>query len=321
MYMKRISTVLLAAGAVLLAACSDNVNTPVTSALAASALRTAPISFNQINTSFVGSSDTNDGFEPGATNGTFDDAEHGDGDRHDGDHDRGPGWSSLMGGGMADVFRGRIPFALGFGRGPFGDLRNSSGCVFSSTDSRVTCAPVARRGLTINRSFSYLDAAGGVQQTFDTSTTNTVNVRTTVTGTKVHHDDDTSTVNSKSDITVVGLATGSTQRTVNGTTSGTESTVGTNRDGVKFTSLRTAGDTVSGVIIPLQNGRPTFPTAGSIVRSMQATVTLDGQTPTTSSRREVITFDGTNTAQVSVTQDGVTKTGTLSLTGGEMDCH
>jgi hypothetical protein len=320
--MKRISAVLLVTTAGLLAACSDNVNTPVTSALAASALRTAPIGFNQINTSFVGSSDTNDGFEPGSMNGTFEDADHEDGDHHDGDHDRGPGWSSLMGGGMADVFRGRIPFGLALGRGPFGDLRNSSGCAFSSTDNRVTCAPVDRRGLTINRSFSYLDAAGVVQQAFDTGTTNTVNARTTVAGTKVHHDgNDTSTVNSKSEITVVGLATGSTQRTVNGTTSGTESTVGTNRDGVKFTSLRTAGDTVTGVIIPLQNGRPTFPTAGTIVRSMQATVTLDGQTPTMSSRREVITFDGTNTAQVSVTQDGVTKTGTLSLTGGEMDCH
>ena len=69
--MKRISAVLLATGAVMLAAaCSDNVNTPVTSALAASALRTAPISFNQISTSFVGSSEANDGFEPGSTNGT-----------------------------------------------------------------------------------------------------------------------------------------------------------------------------------------------------------------------------------------------------------
>ncbi|HEY4734432.1 MAG TPA: hypothetical protein VIH53_07775 [Gemmatimonadaceae bacterium] len=322
--MKRISAVLLTAvTTILVAACSDNVNTPVTSALAASALRTAPISFNQINTSFVGSSETNDGFEPGSMNGTFDDAEHedGEGEHHDGDHDRGPGWSSLMGGGMADVFRGRIPFGFALGRGPFGDLHNSSACAFSSTDNRVTCAPVARRGLTINRSFSYLNASGTPQQVFDTATTNTVNVLTTVTGTKVHHDDDTSMVNSKSDITVVGLASGSTQRTVNATTSGTESTVGTDRDGVKFTSLRTAGDTVTGVVIPLQNGRPTFPTAGTIVRSMQATVTLAGQTPTTSSRREVITFDGTSTAQVSVTQDGVTKTGTLSLAGERLDCH
>jgi hypothetical protein len=321
--MKRTSAVVLTAAAVMLAAaCSDNVNTPVTSALAASALRTAPISFNQINTSFVGSSETNDGFEPGSSNGTFDDSEHGDGDHRGGDdRDRGPGWSSLMGGGMADVFRGRIAFGLALGRGPFGDLHNSSGCAFASTDNRVTCAPLTRRGLTINRSFSYLDAAGAVQQAFDTGATNTVNVLTTVSGTKVHHDDDTSTVSSKSDITVVGLASASTQRTVNATTSGTESTVGTDRDGVKFTSLRVAGDTVTGVIIPLQNGRPTYPTAGTIVRSMQATVTLEGQTPTTSSRREVITFDGTNTAQISVTQDGVTKTGTLSLTGGELDCH
>ena len=319
--MKRISAFLLVAGGSLVAAaCADNMTTPVTSALAASALRTAPISFDQINTSFVGSSETNDGFEPGSMNGTFDGGEHHDGD-HDEDNDRGPGFSSLMGGGIADAFRGRILFGRGFGRGPFGDLRNASGCAFSSTDNRVTCAPVERRGLTINRSFSYLDAAGVVQQAFDTGTTNTVNAQTTVSGTRVHHDDDTSTVNSKSDITVTGLATGSTQRTVNGTTSGTESTVGTNRDGIKFTAMRIAGDTASGVIIPLQNGRPTYPTAGTIVRSMQATVTLSGQTPMTSSRREVITFDGTSTAQISVTQDGVTRTGTLSLTGGDLDCH
>ena len=131
-----------------------------------------------------------------------------------------------MGGGIADVFRGRILFGRGFGRGPFGDLRDDSNCAFSASDNRVTCAAVERRGLTVNRSFSYLDAGGAVQQAFDTATTNTVNVRTTVTGTRVHHDDDTSTVNSKSDITVTGLASGSTQRTVNGTTSGTESTVG-----------------------------------------------------------------------------------------------
>ena len=128
-------------------------------------------------------------------------------------------------------------------------------------------------------------------------------------------------LSAKSDITVAGLVSGSTQRTVNGTASGTESTVGTNDDGIHFTSTRVAGDTISCVIIPLQNGRPTYPTAGSIVRSMQATVTLSGQTPTSSSRREVITFDGSSTAQITVTQDGVTKTGTLSLVGGGVDCH
>ena len=310
--MKRIlGSILVASAVALTAACSDSTTTPVTSSLAASALATAPISFDQINTSFVGNSDTNWGFAPG---------DHGD-ENEDAEHHRGPGWTSLMGGGLHDFFRGRILFGGGFGRGPFGDLRDL-GCAFSSTDNRVTCPTVNRRGLTINRSFSYLDAAGAVQQHFDETTTNTVNAQTTVSGTRVHHDErDTSTVSSKSDITVAGLASGSTQRTINGTASGTESTVGKNRDGVHFTALRTAGDTVTGVIIPIQNGRPTFPTAGTIVRSMQATVTLEGQTPTTSSRREVITFDGSNTAKISVTQDGVTKEGTLSLVDEGVDCH
>ena len=310
--MKKTFGFLLVVGAgVLSGACSDSTTTPVSSALAASALATAPISFDQINTSFVGNSDTNAGFVPGGAQFEGEDSEH----------HSGPGWTNLMGGGIADVFRGRILFGLGFGRGPFGDLRAGSSCAFSSTDNRVTCAAVTRRGLTIDRSFSYLDASGAVQQAFDTATTNTVNAQTTVSGTRIHHDNDTSTVKSKSDITVAGLASGSTQRTVNGTASGTESTVGTNDDGVHFTATRVAGDTISGVIIPLQNGRPTYPTAGSIVRSMQATVALDGQTPTTSSRREVITFDGSSTAQITVTQDGVTKTGTLSLVGGGLDCH
>jgi hypothetical protein len=322
--MRNFSRFILVAGAAAAAgACSDSTTTPVSSTLARAALASAPISFDQINTSFVGSSDANAGFVPGFSdaNGEFEGvAGGGGGGHHDGDG--GPGWTRLMGGGIADVFRGRILFGGGFGRGPFGDLRNDSNCAFSSTDNRITCGTLTRRGLTVDRSFQYLDASGTVQQAFDTGTTNSVNVRTAVGGTRVHHDgNDTSTVDSKSDITVTGLATGSTQRTVNGTASGTENSKGITRDGVAFTAVRTAGDTATGVVIPLQNGRPTYPTAGTIVRSMQATVTLSGQTPTMSSRREVITFDGTDTAQVSVTQDGVTKTGTLSLVGEGLNCH
>jgi hypothetical protein len=316
---KTFSHYILIAGAALAAgACSDSTTTPVTSAIARAALVSAPISFDQINTSFVGSSDANAGFVPGFDqgDGQWTHREHGDNDGS------GPGWTRLMGGGIADGFRGTMLFGRGFGRGPFGDLVNSANCTFASTDNRVTCAEVVRRGLTVNRSFKFLDASGAVQQAFDTSTTNSVNVVTTVTGTRVHHDgNDTSTVSSKSDITVTGLASGSTQRTVDGTTSGTENSKGLTRDGVAFTSVRIAGDTATGVIIPLQNGKPTYPTAGTIVRSMQATVTLAGQTPTQSTRREVITFDGTSNAQISVTQDGVTKTGTLSLVGQGLDCH
>jgi hypothetical protein len=60
--------------------------------------------------------------------------------------------------------------------------------------------------------------------------------------------------------------------------------------------------------------------AGSIVRSASVTVTFAGQSPTTSSRREVVTFDGTSTAKVVITRDGVTKNCTIALPHGRLVC-
>src|SRR5690348_2037306 len=86
-YMRIFSRYILIAGAAMAAgACSDSTTTPATSALARAALLSAPISFDQINTSFVGSSDANAGFVPGFAQG---DGQWG---RHDNDHEGGPGW-------------------------------------------------------------------------------------------------------------------------------------------------------------------------------------------------------------------------------------
>jgi hypothetical protein len=301
----------LAAAAVLMFACAtDNATSPVASSEAATALVSAPITFDQVNSSFVGSSSPDNAFTPLGRRG-------GEGERER--NRRGPGWGAFMGGGIGEAFIGGIGFGRGFGRGPFGEWRDEDDCAFSTTTNRLECTIVRGSGLTINRSFSFLDAAGGVQQAFDTATTNTVNVKTSVSGTITHHETVTSTVEASSDFTVTGLASGSTQRTVNGTSAGTESTTGT-RDDVAFTAARTAGDTITGVVIPIQDGRPTYPTAGTIVRSMQATVTLSGESPSTSSRREVITFDGSATAKVVITQDGVTKNCTKPLPHGRLSC-
>ncbi len=286
---------------------------PVTSSAASAALIAAPISFDQIKTSFVGGTNANDGFVPGSTGETGDD----DGDHENGEH--GLGWGSLMGGGLDGAWGGGIGFGGGL-RGPFGDFDDASGCTFSTTSNRVECAPALRRGLTVNRSFSFLDGTGAVQQAFDASKTNTVNVKTSVTGTRTHHETATSTVNSSSDFTIVGLASGSTQRTVDGKSSGTESTTGTNKAGVAFTAERIASDETIGLIIPIQNGRPTYPTAGTVTRSMKATITPASGTATTSERREVITYDGTATAKVVITQDGVTKNCTKPLPHGRLSC-
>jgi len=311
------------AGAVMAACATDNATSPVASSQAAAALVSAPLSFGVTNSSFVGSSAPTNGFVPMG---------FGSGESRD---DHGPGWGGFMGGGIGEAFIGGLGFGPGIGRGPFENFgrrddddadseesdsfNHSDNCVFSTTTNRVECATITHDGLTINRSFSFLDASGAVQQAFDTGTTNTVNVKKTVSGTITHHETVTSTVNGSSDLTVAGLATGSTQRTVNGTSAGTEATTGT-RDGVAFTAQRSAGDTTTGLVIPIQNDHPTFPTAGTIIRSMTATVTPSGQTPSTSSRREVITFDGSATAKVVITHDGVTKNCTKPLPHGRLTC-
>ena len=312
------------AGAVMAACATDNATSPVASSQAAAALISAPLSFGATNSSFVGNSAPTNAFVPTGLSA---------GESHD-DHG-GPGWGGFMGGGIGEAFIGGLGFGPGIGRGPFenfgrreaGDsdseesdsFDHSDNCAFSATTNRVDCATITHDGLTINRSFSFLDASGAVQQAFDTATTNTVNVKKSVSGTVTHHETVTSTVNGSSDLTVAGLASGSTQRTVNGTSAGTDATTGT-RDGVAFTASRSAGDTTTGLVIPIQNDHPTYPTAGTIVRSMTATVTVSGQTPSTSSRREVITFDGSATATVVITHDGVIKNCTKPLPHGRLTC-
>ena len=118
---------------------------------------------------------------------------------------------------------------------------------------------------------------------------------------------------------MTGLAAGSTQRTVDGTAVGTETTHGT-MDGAAFTAIRTVNDATKGVIGPLANGRPTYPTAGRVSRNMGVAITVAGAT-TTHSRSEVVTYDGSATAKVVITQDGATKNCTMPLPRGKLVCE
>jgi hypothetical protein len=109
---------------------------------------------------------------------------------------------------------------------------------------------------------------------------------------------------------------------VNGVSASTETTTGTSPKGA-FTAKRTAGDTVTGVVIPKAtstNTRP-YPTAGKVVRAMSATVTFAGQAATTTSRKETITYDGSATAKVVIVKDGVTQNCTLPLPHGRLTCQ
>ena len=303
-----------AAGAI---ACTQDTLSPTANQRAltlASAYSTTPVGFSNLSSTFASSEGP---FQP-----EFNDARGG------GDHGfcppgAGPGFGlGLMGGGLLGNFLGD-----GIGRGFFHD---DTSCSFSSNTGQVTCGPTTHDGLTVTRVSKYTNAAGAAQSAID-SLTNTVNSAITVAGTVTHAfrdtnrtsiDTSTSTVNEKSNQTVTGLAAGSPSRTVNGTSAGSESTTGKTSAGA-FTADRSAGDTVTNVVIPAQsstNPHP-YPTAGTVVRSMSATVTFAGQTSATTKRREVITYDGSATAKVVITENGTTQNCTLPLPHGHLTCQ
>ncbi len=230
----------------------------------------------------------------------------------------GPGLGLLMGGGMHPNFLGGVAFGRGPDRGPFA-VRDTTGCTFSSSTGDITCGPYTRGGLSVTRILTYATQDGTAQSRFD-STTHSARTRVSASGTIQRRDSVSATVSHTSDRTVTGLSIGSTQRTVNGTSQGQETATGTTRDGAAFSAERAVGDTTVGLVIPLENGRPTYPTAGTVTRSMRVAMTVDGATRT-SSRREVITYNGTATASLVITQDGTTKTCTLPLPMGRPTCE
>ena len=295
---------ILGGAAVLTAACADGITSSSAITLLDAAFLTSPLGFESAASSFS-SPDGGPGsaFMPGDRAGS-----------------RGPnglgGGRDFMGGGFGDDFLGGAP---GGGR-PFerGGFASTTSCTFSASTGVVTCAPETRGGLTINRTVIYRNAAGTAQAAQD-STTNSIATRVTVSGSETRRDGKVSTVSHTSDRTVTGLASTATQRTVNGTSAGTESSTGKDTVG-SFTVARVIGDTTSGIVIPIVSGKPTYPTAGSVIRSMKATVTYSGKTPTTAVRREVVTYDGSATAKLVITQDGVTKNCTLALPRGRPAC-
>lgn len=274
-----------------------------TSLALGTAFSSVPAAFSNTDNTFPPSADMGTGWMPEGH-------EHGM---------RGLGFGMMLGGGMHDGFLGR-GFGLGFGRGFFG-MFGLSNCTYSSSTGTFTCPAMTRNGVTVTRTVKLLDAAGHPQSAFDTATTNTITQQVTVTGTFTRRDSATTTVQHASTRTVSGRASGSTQRTVNGASAGSESTAGKDSAG-SYTVSRLAGDTTKNVVIPVPTGlTPTYPTAGTIIRAMQITVTRTGKTPVSASRREVVTYDGSATAKLVITENGTTRTCTLPLPFGRPTCQ
>ena len=312
MFRKRQLTIAMATTLVGAAACIESTNPEMFTL--GSAFSTATAGFGEVSSSFASTADAGMPWQP----------EHGGrgpgGRGFGGPPGGGPGMGGFMGGGMDANFLGGVSAGRGPDRGPFavGDL---TGCTFSAATGDVTCPTVTRgnSNVSVTRIYTFKTANGTAQAAPD-STTNSIRTRITSNGTVQRRDSVTATVSNRSDRTVTGTAAGSTQRIVNGTSAGNENASGKTRDGVAFTSVRTLGDTTSGLTIPVVDGRPTYPTAGTVVRSMRVVMTVNG-TSRDSYRREVITYNGTATATLVITQDGTTKTCSLPLPVGRPTCQ
>lgn len=330
--MKKLRTSALLSLVALAAACSDpfQVDRPniLSATLLSSAFNTVPLGYSEVASSFAGDSDgVPSMFLPGSRAAAF--------------------GGGLMGGGLNDAYAGAVAAGPGRGHhGPFGG-RFGGGLTctgsFNASTGRFVCDPVTRGGVTRTQSMQYTTAAGAVQQAFDTLTTNTVNVQAATTGTVSWARDEnsrgrggphhigriagdsttiltaTTTVNHTSNRTVTGLAAGSSNRTINGTSGGMESATGTSSRG-NFTATRTAADTTKGLVVPIQANRDTYPSAGTVIRTMKASVTFAGSAAITTERREEITYNGTSTATLKVTKNGVTQTCAMPLPRGRPSC-
>jgi hypothetical protein len=325
--------------AVALAGCSDGFlgSRSANTLDVGAAFQSVPAGFSAATNSFDASGDTGpffpgrmeggmgtrsasmgpDGGGPGGPGGPGG-AHKGAGEHRDGFG--GPGLHGvLMGGGLGPDFLGRIPYGRKLGRGPFGYFVLPDVCTYSATTGIVTCPDKVNNGITVKSTFAFKDTAGVAQAKYDTTSTNSVNVKVTVTGSRTRKDSAVSVLNHASDRTVSGLAPGSTERTINGTASATETTTGV-KDSIQFTAVRVASDTTTGLVIPIQDGKPTIPSAGVVIRNMTVTITPQGGTATTRSRREQITFDGTNVISVVITQNGETKNCTITLPSRKLIC-
>jgi len=295
----------LAIVAIVAAACSDSGSTTTpASDLAvnmASVYSATPAGFSELNSSYNATGGEG-AFEP-----MFDG--HGRGPGGPGFGGPGFGLGGLMGGGLGGPF-------LGDGI-HIGGPDHSSHCAFTA-GTGVVCTDTTRDGLISKRTTKYQTASGTLQSAMD-STTASVTTTASVSGTATRRDSSTSAVNETSTQSVTGLLTAS--RTENGSAAGTETTTGKSSQGT-FTAKRTTSDQITGVVIPKAtstNTRP-YPTAGSISRSISATVTITGQSPTTTTRSETITYDGSATAKVVIVKDGSTQNCTLPLPHGRLAC-
>jgi hypothetical protein len=179
-----------------------------------------------------------------------------------------------------------------------GDFRPAN-CPFDPASGKLVCPTITQGGVTIERSYTFWDAANVVQQAYDANTTAKANVQSSLTGSRSGENWEAS-IERERDMTATGLAGAETQRTWNGIGSSHISRSRHREGGPERSYDLECTLTVENVVVPVPHGEEVWPLSGTITR--QCTVTFvggrrDGQTVT---RTIVVTFNGTQNVILTV---------------------
>lgn len=198
-----------------------------------------------------------------------------------------------------DVMREPVFFTAmpGFAPGQ-GDFRPAN-CPFNAGNNRLVCPPITNGNVTITRSYMFWAAGDVIQQAYDALTTAKANIQSSIVGSRTLPNWE-ATIERQRDMTATGLAGTETQRTWNGTGSSHVTRSKHTDNGPERSYDLVCSVTVANVVVPVPNGADAWPLSGTITR--QCTVTFvggprDGQT---ADRTAVVTFNGTQTATLTV---------------------
>jgi hypothetical protein len=180
-------------------------------------------------------------------------------------------------------------------------------CAFNSGSQMFVCPGTTINGITFNRSFQLLDAAGAPQSEYSRATTAAVRTVSDVSGRITSTTNNVTTtidLTSHDDATLSGLLSGT--HVLNGSSTGNAAIAGGGLNHNVATST-----TVTNLQLPRRDSDTRYPASGTV--ASQAVVTAPGFSNTTTA---TLSFNGSSTATLVVTTLGITRTCQIDLSPG-----
>ena len=191
-------------------------------------------------------------------------------------------------------------------------------CPYDSTATRFICTERTRGPFTASRSYAYLDATGKGQRAYSATTTSAANFKWSLAGT-ITKERWSGSMSRDRDITISGMLGANSSVTVNGTGAAERQRTKFLRDSAGPNGLTREYNlesslTIVNVVTPAIRLPDAWPASGTITRSYKVTRTDATNGTTVTTRNSVVTFNGTQFADLVVNG----KAFTLDLATGKV---